>query len=479
MNPSGRIFHNLLSVSFMRFASAGLSFVLFWLIARKLGTATLGGYTLVMSLFVLLQQLPLLGLHLKVIRDVAADPQDTAHLLANATLLASLVGVLLALGLGISGMQFYQGEVSAAILFAAVALVPTGWINAMEAVVMGQQRMRLYAGVNLLEIVLRVASGVAVVLLDGGLVALFVSFFLCRLLAAWAYLIAGGYWRALKWREMRFADALALLHQMPVFFWIMLCSAAINRFDFLFLSRMGSLSDVGMYATGYKIYEVAMMVPSMLTVVLYPMFSNLYANQRAEFHVVFARTFRYVFMAGMPLAMGVAWLATDIVAAIFGAAYLQSGMVLQILIFATVLVGLDQLLTMVLLVSDAQGRDLQVLLAALAAYIVLLLLCIPRWGFFGAAAATTASILIQMLIRLWFTRTTVAVGLALKSLIRPFLAALLMLATCMLAASWPPVLVVLVGMTVYLLALLGLGEISLSEIGNFQHMLLARNRRAG
>jgi hypothetical protein len=46
----------------LRLAMAALNFALFWLLAHRLDTAELGGFSVLMNLFLMVQLLPLLGL---------------------------------------------------------------------------------------------------------------------------------------------------------------------------------------------------------------------------------------------------------------------------------------------------------------------------------------------------------------------------------------------------------------------------------
>ncbi len=68
-----RLGANVLSLTAMRVATAGFAFVLVWAIARLAGPGPLGEYAVVVGVLMFTQQLPLLGLHLALVRDIAAD----------------------------------------------------------------------------------------------------------------------------------------------------------------------------------------------------------------------------------------------------------------------------------------------------------------------------------------------------------------------------------------------------------------------
>jgi hypothetical protein len=73
-----------------------------WLsIWRAIGPSTLfGQYSIIFNYFLLLQQAPLLGLHILLARDAAARPDDRRSEMVTAGSLGLVVSVPLAIGVG-------------------------------------------------------------------------------------------------------------------------------------------------------------------------------------------------------------------------------------------------------------------------------------------------------------------------------------------------------------------------------------------
>ena len=71
--------------------------------ARQWGAENFGDYATSLSFFQLLQQAPLLGLHLLLARDVAARPEFIHRDMATAAGLAIGIALLMALAVGATG----------------------------------------------------------------------------------------------------------------------------------------------------------------------------------------------------------------------------------------------------------------------------------------------------------------------------------------------------------------------------------------
>ena len=450
---------NLASMSVMRLGSALIAFLLFWFLARGGDAAFLGAYAFLLGVFAFLQQLPLLGLHLAVVRDAATDSESTPTIVANLGMLGFLAALLLGGLCATVGLVYYPAEMHMAFLLVGCAMLPTAWVNLSEAILVGRQEMGAVAGVNLVEATWRAVASAIAFGFGAGLTALFVVFLAGRAGAALYY-----YWfspqvprwqaRLLDWPRLR-----SELAGCPVFFGIMVLSAAISRFDVFFLSRFGSLADVGVYAVAAKIYEAALMAPSVIAAVLYPAFSRAADHERPAMHAMLGMAVYWVFLLALPCAVGVALLAQPLIAGVFGTPYAAAAPALQVLMGALVLVALNQILTLALLACHEQRSDLNSLLAALAAIVFLLALLIPVWGMLGAAWAVFGAMLVQLVMRYVYLRLRVHAAPGFRALWRPGLAGLSMLTVGLFLEMQPRLVVLVCAFIAYGLTLFFVGGV--------------------
>ena len=387
------------SMSLLRLASAALSFALVVYVARQLGPAALGTYSLVTSMFVLLQYVPILGLHVALTRDVAGAPDRAAHQMVNGLLLAVPVSFVIAAVVGLAGhaMSWDQPEATRWIWIMAAALVPTAVTTVVEAVLIGREQTAPVAAVGMVENVGRTVVSLAAMYAGFGLEALFVLFSVGRVLAAATYLRMPGV-RRLIGREHVHAGTLRKMRaQVPTFFAIMLLAQLMERLGFLLLAPLAGVREVGVYAASYKLYELMLMAPRILSMLLLPRFSACLAQRPQWFRNSFQAALKAGLIAGTPLVLLAAFFGDDIMR-LYGHGYEGSAVLFRLLCFALLGVALNNLLSIVLVVTGNQRFDLTALVVAVACYGALLVALVPQWGALGAAVSTLVVAIIQPLV---------------------------------------------------------------------------------
>jgi len=468
------IVKNLTSSAALRLASAAVTFGLFVFLAQTWGVSRLGEYSTALAYFFFLQQLPLLGLHVVLIRDVGAHPDRVLHEAVNAAVLAMGVAVVLAFGLGITGGLLYEHELRAALWLVAASIVPSGFIAFAESILVGKERVAWIAVVTFAENLTRAVACVVLVYLGYGVVAVFGCFLATRVAVAIFYYFRGGIRSYLERDWLSREELLRYLRMSPVFLGIVLFSAGISRIDVIMLSSIGTLRDVGLYSTGYKIFEVGLMVPSLFTLVIFPSFARFYAKSSQQFALLTRYVFRLCLLIGFPVAALVACYASNIVTTIFGPEYADSARVLQLLSFAAAILATDQVLTMVLLASHRQNQDLLVLAVSCTLYVLLLAVLIPARGVQGAAIATLSTALIQAGTRYAVARRTVLADGLLSLLVVPVVALASMALLLFVARDWPPAVTIAVALAGYVSVLMVFGALTRSDLAALKTSLSAK-----
>lgn len=425
MSNGRKLIENFASASSMRILSAFLSFA-FFLYLSRFGQEFLGQFATLFAFFVFLQQAPLLGLHVVVIRDIAAKSETVGTQARNALAIALPTSFALAVLLGLLGSAIYPPDVHAAFWLVGLAMIPTAFIVVFESVLVGQERMTLMAWGNAAENVIRVASGIGVTLAGGGLREIMVCFLVGRIFLAVFYAFTSGIVEKMSEGPLSASALTSLLRQCPIFFGILALSAGINRIDAILLPSMDGFSEAGIYSAAYRLYEICLMVPSILTFVLFPAFSKYFETSKENFEALARRLFRYCVVVGIPFSILLSFSAPLIIEGIYRPQLHDAGKVLSVLIFLPVIVGLDQILTMCLLAAHQQRLDLTVLFMSCSIYVTLLFALIPRYGAMGAAWATLCTGMAQMLIRYAMVRRFVRVDGLMEELVRPALAASVM-----------------------------------------------------
>ncbi len=471
MSSANSILKGLFSISFMRLLTAAFSFLLFSFLARKWGAVALGEFSTIFSYFMFLLQMPFLGLHWMMSREVARDPDTVVQQTTNALLVSLSVSVVLLLATGGIGTKLYADNMSASFWLIAVACIPMAFTVVAEAVLAGQQRMQVIASVNIIENMFRVLLCMALVLFGFGVTSLFFAFLLARFLAVAAYWFRGGFRNLVKPDAASMSFVMHYVGKSPTFFAILILSAGIGRLDFIFLSFLGSMQDVGIYSPPSKIYEMGLMVPSVITIVLLPVFSRLFSESRVRFDSLIEAMFKTIFIVGLPMTILLAFLSPLIIPLIFGAEYSGGVPVLQALSFSILFIAMDQVLTVAVLTSNREDLELKILAITFIAYIVLLISLISTMGYYGAALATVLTTSFKFVVRYVLVQKVMFVPSIRKLLFKPALAGGIMFISMYLLVDTSLVLTLVTGSIVYVATLIGLKGVTMSEVQMYRNVL--------
>ena len=387
-----------------RLGMAAVNFGLFWVLSHRLGSETLGGYSLLMNLFLMLQLLPLLGLSMPLTRRIATDEALRQREVSNAFAFALPVTLVLGLALGGVGHLSYPDWLHLPFWLLAAAVVVSSWVHVGEVTLLGLERAADVAHIEFTEAALRCVLAVTAVWLGWDLTGVFSVFLLGRILSAVRVYLHPEVPRPV-WREVSREVCRRNLSELPVYLGIVVLAALTARLDLVVLSRLVSLPEVGQYAAAARLYEAALMLPTVVATVLMPTLARLFASAGEQFRQMLAQALRASLTVGIAVALGVAALAGPIIDLLYAPEFAAAAPVLRWLIFAAVWVTADQVLSTTMIAAQAQRQDLLTMALALATLLGGLALAVPLWGTVGSAVAVTVALVVRVLWRVrWATQ---------------------------------------------------------------------------
>jgi len=459
-------------MTLMRLFTAGLSFLLIMLIARRWGPESLGQFSTLFSFFMFIQQLPLLGLHLSVARTVASDPALASGEATNSFGISIPVGILLAMSLGLTGQWLYPESMHTSFWLVGLACLPTSFTVVAESVLTGEERIHLIAWTLILENIFRVLLCIGFLLLNFGLPALFGAFLFGRLVAVWVYWQGAGFRDLLQLENFGWKKVSSYLPQIHTFLGILVFSASFGRLDFILLSKLGSLAEAGYYSPAYKIYELGLMLPTIICVVIYPIFIRRYKESFGVFCEMHHSFTRFLFGLGLPAAIILAVLAGRLITLFFGPEYAASASVMRLLAFAMLLMAQDQLMALVLLSSGRENLDLKTLAFSFGFNLLLLLVLIPSLGSLGAALAAFGTGLFRLGLRYLFAAKALKMSFQVNLFLSPILAGSVMALILWGLEECHIVLSLLAAVLGYLVIWIGTGGVTWDSFRIFRQTLI-------
>jgi O-antigen/teichoic acid export membrane protein len=171
--------------------------------------------------------------------------------------------------------------------------------------------------------------------------------------------------------------------------------------DLVFLRLFRDLASVGHYAAGYTLISFLLNLGVAYGMALLPTMTRLGARtdqERALYHNAQAQ----VFAAGLPIALGGALLAVELIRQVFGLSYLPAGAALEILIWSIPLALFRNVAVAALIARNRQDQVLRTTTGSTVLNLILNVLLIPRFGILGAAWATVATELLRTVLALRF-----------------------------------------------------------------------------
>tara|TARA_B110000467_G_C18192369_1_gene406844 strand:- start:74 stop:802 length:729 start_codon:yes stop_codon:yes gene_type:complete len=160
------------------------------------------------------------------------------------------------------------------------------------------------------------------------------------------------------------------------------------RLDIVMLQLMTDEKVVGFYSAAYRLFEIVIVLPHSLMIVLFPSLIEEFHTDQRKFKTIFKKAFTVYLVVGSSIALVFFSFSNEIIGLIYGDDFLFSVKILEILAIAIALSFLIFLLSNILIVSGREMTNTWSLVGVTALNITLNLAWIPVHGALGAAWAT-------------------------------------------------------------------------------------------
>lgn len=465
---SGKLPSDILVTTVFKTSLKIRGLVLIPLLTLSLGVAEYGAFVQVLAVTTLLVNLFLLGLDSGFVRYIYTV-DDSRGLFSSLVLLtlgsSSVAAIGVFLGADLLALYTLRAE-EFALLFALGALyVPIEALFRMgRGYFWARRRIKLYSAIEAIDVYLSIlAVAVVIIVADGTLEAAYLAFVLTHGCVAIGLLVIviwdGGLGRPTT-------DGLGECLSLSL--GIMgtgLSQSLLDKLDRLLLGFFVGASAVGVYSVAYKVANVLYLYFRPLTISFFPEFSKLWTDGEHERISRYSRTgIRYLLLLGLPSVAGFALIGEQLIALISTDDVARAGALPLVLISGGVLAkGIGELYTQLYFAADESRLPFLVQTTTLAANGVLNVLLIPEYQVLGAALATLFTFAGGAAVLIFLFRFPFAVSPGWSHVAKIGLAAAIMYATFFtLALPWIAVLAS--APIVYLLVLLGLGELGTDEL---------------
>jgi O-antigen/teichoic acid export membrane protein len=405
---------------------------------RELGPEGMGRYTFAVVVIGYLDIFANFGLGTLLTREVARDRSVANRYLGNTLamrlvlwgLSLPLMALLLGPGAGPMGIT---SDVALAIVLLALGLLPSLASGALSALFQAYEKFEYPAAVTVLTTILKIAFGVAVLVVGWGIVGLAgVSVVVNLITLAVLMVLLAGVQGAQPdidaWgKELQPSFCKKLLRLSYPLMLNNLLNSVFFRVDSLMLKPMAGDAALGWYGTAYKFIDGLGVISSSFTLALFPLFSQYAQVDREKLARTFGFALKLLLMVSLPISVGTTLIAYDVISIFAGDAYLpHSAIALQILIWFLPFSFANGVTQYLLIAINQQRFITGSFLVATSFNLVTNLLMIPILGYAGAAITTILSELVLMVPFWYCVRRHLPPVPVLSIVWRPLLASLLM-----------------------------------------------------
>jgi O-antigen/teichoic acid export membrane protein len=464
-----RVAKNTLIPMGMSLLNKGVDFVFAMLRLRVLSPGGEGSYTFAIAFHTFFEIIIRFGLGTLLTREVAKTREGASRFFSNVVALrvklwlASLPVILL-LVLGYWRWGGLTGEEAAAIALFSIALLFASFSDAVSATFNAYEKMEFPAGLASAIALSKVALGALVLLppLEWGFVGLAgVALLMNSVQAIWLYILLRQKLftprletdRGLQREMMGLSFPLMINHLLATIFW---------RIDIWILRPLSGAAAVGIYSAGIKWLDGLNVIPSYLTLAIFPIMSRFAHDSQESLVRAYRLALRLLLMIALPVVVFVLFTAEPLINILGGAEYLPGSAIALRLLILSIPIGFVNSVTQYVLIAVNQQRFLtRAFVIGVVFNLVTNLIFIPRFGYAAAALILIPSELVLLILFHICVRRHVAPISWLDIVWRPTLAAGVMAAVTVVLRSFSLPLAVLLGFIA--------GGVALVLLGGFRH----------
>jgi O-antigen/teichoic acid export membrane protein len=425
-------------------------FILAVVITRSLGAAGLGIYATAMAVYSSAQRAGMAGTGTYLVREMAKDSSRAGHLLVHVSAVSLVVtGTLTAGLLLLVPFLGYSGELELSVMIGVFAVIPR-ILNAIQSnafVAWGDTRFQPL--VTLVGAIAMITTSLAVLVAGGSIaavVAVFVAIEYLKVLV-W-YALINRHIVRLRWRVQP-RVALGMFWEMRTFTASSILNAFFSGPEIILLSVLASEREVGYYSATLKVIELWSLLPAVFMSNVYPLLARSFHRADGRFPKLQATSIRILLAISLPIAVGLAAVAPQIIGLLYGSGFDRSVDGLRLMAANVVLFALLEVFWRVLSARDRHGDVVRSQLISIPVRLGTGFVLMSEFGSVGAALATTAGIGLHVAILIVMARRSGA-PVALASSLRTLVASLAMGAAVWALAPYVPLVpLIAVGAVAY------------------------------
>jgi O-antigen/teichoic acid export membrane protein len=432
---------------------------------RKFSLDAYASYSIAWALISIFALLSEMGLQTVAIREMAMEPRNAQRQLGVALVAECVTSIIVGAAIVPIGLVLgYSTDILGMLAIGAVYIFFQGVLTAFDAPFRARRTLLYSALITSIHTGLAALAGFLLISLGAGPSALVIAMaagyalaipvavrLLKKRLSMRPILAGAG---GATWPFIRTAIPIAATAGLVVVY---------DKLDLLLVASLDEHSAAAIYGVPLTVVATALILPAIIVPAFFPLLASTLRDDPEQARSSFFLMLRILLFISVPVALVLAFASTELVTAVAGDRYRESGEPLAILGISIVLGFLNYLLWYGLLAAYQERRKLLIVAVGLGLNVGLNVLLIPPYGPTGAAIALVLSDLVIVGWQAALIHRGIFVFPVGELLPRPLLAAALGALCGFPLALWSDLAAGFVSACVYLVALQAFRYVSISE----------------
>jgi O-antigen/teichoic acid export membrane protein len=405
MSKARKIAKNTLFLLVSQIISYILAFFYMIYIARYLGADGFGTLSFAIAFTGIFSVLADLGLNTLTVREIARDKSLTGKYFSNVVLMKIVLAVLtFGLMAVIINLLGYPQEVINVVYFVALYSILTAFYGIFNSIFQAYEEIEYQSIGQVISNVLMFA-GVLIGIHYALNVLGFAFIFFISSVISLIYISLVYIWKFPPYKmQINWSFWKSTIKEALPFGLTGISGMVYTYIDSVMLSLFQGNEVVGWYNAAYRLILALLYIPITINITLFPSMSQFHISSKDSLNLITEKYFKLMVITGIPLGAGVTILADNIIILIFGYGYLQSIIVLQILIWTTVFTFIGAAFVRLLEATNRQLIVTKISAICVVVNILLNLILIPKFSYVGASISTvvTEIVLVGSIIKIGY-----------------------------------------------------------------------------
>jgi len=389
MNIVQTIAKNIGALAIAKAITMVLGLVLVIFIARSIGDVDFGKLGFAQSFTGILVIFADMGLSTVTIREIARHKELTSKYLGNIFPIKLILSVVtFALIALIINLMHYPADTTVVVYLIGISSILSSLSALLRSIFRAFEKMEFEAFFNISKSIVTTGIGLAVLFSGYGLIAIASVYLVAGIIDLFATSIVVTKKFAKPELEVDFRFWKQIAHLALPFSLTAIIGLIYFQIDIVMLSVMKGDAPVGWYKAACTLVYSLVIIPDILSYAVFPVMSKFYISSKDALKITLEKSAKYLFIIGLPIAVGTILLADRIILLFYGEGFRHSIIALQILSLYLPLRFINHATGYTL--SSINKEPLRAFSATIAAAtnVGLNLLLIPMFSFAGAAIAT-------------------------------------------------------------------------------------------